>query len=115
MYAYRLKFTGEGVFLYKKKDGGIDRRVWASLVQRPISDRTIRRQTGPVRRSRRTGVLNWFSAGRRICPAGRRTPGELSGVAGLTAGAFGTGLGATRLTVDSASQPSSNDQIPTHL
>jgi hypothetical protein len=23
MYAYRFKFTGEGVFMHKKKDGGI--------------------------------------------------------------------------------------------
>jgi hypothetical protein len=35
--------------------------------------RTIRRRTGPVRRSRRTAILNRLSAGRRIRPAGRRT------------------------------------------
>jgi hypothetical protein len=23
MYAYRVKFTGDGVFMHKKKDGGI--------------------------------------------------------------------------------------------
>jgi hypothetical protein len=115
MYANRLKFTGEGVFMYKKKGGGIDRRKWARSAQRLVPDRTIRRQTGPVRRSRRTGVLNRLSAGRRIHPAGRQTPSELSGSAGLTTGASGAGPGAAGLTADSASQPTSNGQIPTPL
>jgi hypothetical protein len=59
--------------------------------------RTIRRQTEPVRRSRRTAILNRLSAGHRIRPVGRRTPGEQSGPAGLTAGASGPEAGAAEL------------------
>jgi hypothetical protein len=33
MYAYRFKFTGEGVFMHKKKDGGIACQKWASSAQ----------------------------------------------------------------------------------
>jgi hypothetical protein len=36
MYAYMFKFTGEGVFMYKKEDGGIACQKWASSAQRPV-------------------------------------------------------------------------------
>jgi hypothetical protein len=62
-----------------------------------LPDRTIRRQTRPARRGRRIAVLIEFSAGRRILPAGRRTPGEKSGPAGLTVGASGPEAGAAGL------------------
>jgi hypothetical protein len=32
MYAYRFKFIGEGVFMHKKKDGGIAYQKWPKLV-----------------------------------------------------------------------------------
>jgi hypothetical protein len=78
-------------------------------------DRTTRRQTGLARRGRRTDSLNGFSAGRRILPAGRRTPGEKSGPAGPTAGASGPGPGAAGLIAGIAAVCSLNGQIPTHL
>jgi hypothetical protein len=37
MYAYRFKFTGERVFMYKKKDGGIACQKWTSLAQRSVT------------------------------------------------------------------------------
>jgi hypothetical protein len=84
-------FTGEGVFMSKKKDGGIACQKWASSAQRLVHRRTIRWQTGPVRQSRRTAVLNRLSAG-------HRTPGELSGFARPTAGPSDTEAGVAKLT-----------------
>jgi hypothetical protein len=45
MYSYRFKFTGEGVFMHKKKDGGIACQKWPSSVWpvpwpfHPVADR----------------------------------------------------------------------------
>jgi hypothetical protein len=80
-----------------------------------LSDRAIWRQTGPAWRGRRIGVLIEFSAGRRILPAGRRTPGEKSGPAGLTAGASGPEAGAAGLITGLLLCAPSNGQIPTYL
>jgi hypothetical protein len=77
--------------------------------------RTIRRQTGPARRSRRIAILNGLSAGRRILPVGRRTPGEKSGPAGLTAGASGPEAGAAGLIAGLLLGAASNGLILTHL
>jgi hypothetical protein len=77
--------------------------------------RTIRRQTGLARRGRRIDSLNGVSAGRRILPAGRRTPGEKSGPAGLTAGASGPEAGAAGLIAKMLLGAASNGQILTHL
>jgi hypothetical protein len=79
-------------------------------------DRTIRRQTGLARRSRRTSILIRFSAGRRIRPVHRRTPGEASGPAGLTAGPSGPEAGgAAELIAGNAVVCSLNGQISTYL
>jgi hypothetical protein len=51
--------------------------------------RTTQRQSGPVRRGRRTAVLQGFLAGCRIRPAGRWTSGRQSGPA-RTSGPAGT-------------------------
>jgi hypothetical protein len=46
IYAYRFKFRGEGVLMYKKKDGGIACQKWPKLVwpvpwpDHPAADRT---------------------------------------------------------------------------
>jgi hypothetical protein len=78
-------------------------------------DRTIRRQTGLARRSRWTGILVRVSAGRRIHPVHRRTPGEASGDAGLTAGPSGAEAGGAGLIVGFAAECSFNGQISTYL
>jgi hypothetical protein len=77
--------------------------------------RTIRRQTRPARWSRRIAMLISLSAGRRIHPAGRRTPGEQFGPAELTAGASGPEAGAAGLIAGLLLGAASNSQIPTHL
>jgi len=78
-------------------------------------DRTTRRQTGLARRGRQTGSLNGFSAGRRIRPVHHRTPGEMSGPAGLTAGPSGPEAGGAGLIAGIAAVCSLNGQIPTYL
>jgi hypothetical protein len=84
----------------KKKDGGVAYQKWASSAQRLVHHRTIRWQTGSARWSRRTAVLKRLSAGRRIRPVSRRTPGEVSGPAGPSARASGLEAGRAKLTAD---------------
>jgi hypothetical protein len=46
MYAYMFKFTGEGVFMYKKKDGGIACQTYRQIAARAASNGQI--STPPI-------------------------------------------------------------------
>jgi hypothetical protein len=99
LYAYRFKFTGEGVLMHKKKDGGIACRKVAKVgLAGP--------QTGPPggrpdQPGGAAGVVFCFGFRRGAGSArrSRRTSGEKSGPAGLSAGASGPEAGAAGLIV----------------
>jgi hypothetical protein len=96
VYAYRIKFTGDGVFMLKKKDGGIDPgSVWPD---HPVADRASPAEPP-----------NCYTEA--IFGSSTNSPGA----AGLTAGASGLEAGATGLIAEPASRTASNGQISTHL
>jgi hypothetical protein len=96
MYTYRVKFTGEGVFLHKKKDGGIAyQKCPGSVWPVPWPDHSAADRASPA------GPPNchfeWTFSRLLNPPGGRQTSGWQFGPTGLTAGASGPEAGAAKL------------------